>query len=174
MCKGGGGARRDPVTNVNFKDANDYAQWLSQKTGRRFRLPSEAEWEYAARAGTQTTWWWGDEPDPKQANCSACGRPRKQDRTGPVGRFPPNPWGLHDTAGNVWEWTQDCRHASYAGAPANGSAWEDTDGGDCGLRVVRGGSWGDPIESARSSIRDPRKATSRYGRVGFRLVEDIA
>ncbi len=152
----GWGKGRRPVINVSWEDASAYAQWLSKESGRPYRLPTEAEWEYAARAGTTTRYWWGDEirQDGKVwANCNGCGSDGDAKQTAPAGSFAPNPWGLHDMLGNVWEWVEDCWHGSYTGAPGDGSAWLKENGGDCALRVVRGGSWS-------SGPRDVRSATA--------------
>ena len=134
----GWGRGRRPVINVSWKDAAAYAEWLSEQTGKRYRLPSEAEWEYAARAGTTTAYWWGNEIGQNRANCDGCGSQWDNKQTAPVGSFKPNAFGLYDTAGNVWEWVQDCWNENYAGAPTDGSAWEE---GDCSQRVLRGGAW---------------------------------
>ncbi|MFZ0258169.1 MAG: SUMF1/EgtB/PvdO family nonheme iron enzyme, partial [Gammaproteobacteria bacterium] len=130
-----------PVIKVSWEDATAYTEWLSQQTGKRYRLPTEAQWEYAARAGTETRYWWGDDIGRHRANCRGCGSQWDNKQTAPVGSFEANPFGLHDTAGNVWEWVQDCWHDNYEGAPTDGSAWE-TD--DCRFRVFRGGSWYSP------------------------------
>ena len=127
-----------PVIMVSWEDATAYAEWLSAETGQRYRLPSEAEWEYAARAGTTTAYSWGPDIGQNRANCNGCGSRWDAEQTAPAGSFAANAWGLHDMHGNVWEWVEDCWHNSYARAPADGSAW--TRGGDCGRRVVRGGS----------------------------------
>jgi formylglycine-generating enzyme required for sulfatase activity len=130
----GWGRGRRPVINVSWDDAQAYVAWLSKKTGQPYRLPSEAEWEYAARAGTTSRYWWGnDVPTSKQANFGD-----HVNKTSKVGSYPANPWGLHDMNGNVWEWVEDCWNESYEGAPNDGSAWPS---GDCGRRVRRGGSW---------------------------------
>ena len=134
----GWGRGRRPVINVSWEDAVAYTKWLSGQTGERCRLPSEAEWEYAARAGSVTKYSWGNEIGSNQANCDVCGSQWDGKQTAPVGSFDPNGWGLHDLHGNVWEWVQDCWNGSYQGAPTNGSAWES---GDCSRRVLRGGSW---------------------------------
>jgi formylglycine-generating enzyme required for sulfatase activity len=118
----GWGRGRRPVVRVSWDDAVAYARWLSQQTGKHYRLPSEAEWEYAARAGTETTYWWGNEIKQGLANCIGCGSRWDNQQTAPVGSFKPNPFGLYDTAGNVSEWVQDCWHDSYQGAPSDGSA----------------------------------------------------
>ena len=134
----GWGRGRRPVINVSWDEAKDYVEWLSSETGATYRLPSEAEWEYAARAGTANKYSWGNEIGANRANCQNdhCGDQWK--RTAPVGSFPPNGFGLYDMHGNVWEWVEDCWNGSYAGAPADGDAWRS---GDCAKRVLRGGSW---------------------------------
>ena len=134
----GRGRADRPVVNVSWKDAQAYVSWLSRQTGEDYRLPTEAEWEYAARAGTTTKYSWGDEIGQNRANCRGCGSRWDNSETAPVGSFPANAWGLHDMHGNVWEWVQDCWNGSYAGAPVDGSAWLS---GDCSERVLRGGSW---------------------------------
>ena len=127
-----------PVERVSWEDAQAFIRKLNATEGEdRYRLPSEAEWEYAARAGTTTRYSWGDEIGRNRANCSGCGSQWDGKETAPVGSFPANAWGLHDMHGNVWEWVQDCWNGSYQGAPADGSAWER---GDCSRRVLRGGS----------------------------------
>jgi formylglycine-generating enzyme required for sulfatase activity/serine/threonine protein phosphatase PrpC len=158
-----------PVTGISWDDALAYTQWLSRETGKRYRLASEAEWEYAARGGTYTFYWWGNEVGKGNAHCFDCKsglHPRQPAR---VGYFRPNPYGLHDTAGNVAEWVHDCYHPSYAGAPQDGSVWE---GGDCGHRVVRGGSFSSPASALRSASRDRLSATQGYDNVGLRVVRE--
>jgi len=170
----GWGRGRRPVIDVSWDDAQAYAQWLSRQTGKRYRLPTEAEWEYAARAGTQTEYWWGNEirQDNKAwANCDGCGREWDNRQTAPVGSFPPNTFGLDDTAGNVWEWVQDCYHDDYRGAPGDGSAWED--GKNCGRRVIRGGSWGGRPVFLRSAFRSWNIPVDRNDILGFRLAQDF-
>jgi formylglycine-generating enzyme required for sulfatase activity len=144
------GRGRQPVINVTWDDANTYAKWLTKITGLEYRLPTEAEWEYAARGGTEGRYWWCDEAKPNCdikpdiANCSACESTLGLERIGKqaleVGSFPENPFELYDTAGNVSEWVQDCYHDNYEGAPKDGLAWEPSTG-ECRRRVVRGGSW---------------------------------
>ncbi|NJD05923.1 MAG: formylglycine-generating enzyme family protein, partial [Methylococcaceae bacterium] len=171
---GGWGRGRRPVINVSWDDAQAYAQWLSRQTGKRYRLPTEAEWEYAARAGTRTEYWWGNDirQDGKAwANCDGCGSERDNRQTAPVGSFPPNAFGLDDTAGNVWEWVQDCYHDDYRGAPGDGRAWES--GTDCGRRVIRGGSWYHVPVLLRSASRDWSYPFSRTIHLGFRLAQDL-
>jgi formylglycine-generating enzyme required for sulfatase activity len=166
----GWGRGRQPVINVNWNDAQQYVRWLSTKTGHTYRLPSEAEWEYAARAGTTTRYYWGDEIGRGHANCGLCGSQWDKKLTAPVGSFAPNPWGLYDMSGNVWQWTRDCRHDNYSGAPADGSAWT----AECTslYYVVRGGGWYDPPTLANVVIRFNRDATGVYKDEGFRLARD--
>jgi formylglycine-generating enzyme required for sulfatase activity len=168
---GGWGRGRRPVT-VSWKDAVEYAKWLSEQTGKRYRLPTEAEWEYAARGGTETAYWWGNEMKSGMANCAACGS-QWDDKNAPVGSFKPNPFGLDDTAGNVGEWVDDCWHDNYNGAPADGSAWKETSGGNCGQRVIRGGSSRDLPKALRASSRFRANADDRHGNTGFRLAQDL-
>ena len=119
----GFGRGRCPVINVSQKDAKAYATWLSDQTGKTYRLPSESEWEYAARAGTETAYSWGDEIGVNRANCRGCGSELDGEQTAPVGRFEPNAFGLYDMHGNVWEWVADCWHKNHKGAPTDGSVW---------------------------------------------------
>ena len=128
------------VVNVSWDDAQSLISWLNRKKGANYRLPTEAKWEYAARAGSTTKYSWGNDIGDNRANCgSDCADSYPSTATTPVGSFPANAWGLHDMHGNVGEWVQDCWNESYEGAPTDGSAWES---GDCDYRVVRGGSWG--------------------------------
>ncbi len=147
-CMSGGGCGHRPrdrdwgrgrraVEGVNWEDAQAYVGWLSEQTDKPYRLLSEAEWEYVARAGTTTQYWWGDEIGRNRANCDGCGSQWDYEQPAPVGSFQPNGFGLYDVIGNVWEWVQDCQNESYAGAPSDGRAWET---GDCSRRVLRGGS----------------------------------
>ena len=167
----GWGRGRRPVTNVSWNDAQEYVAWLSSETGLQYRLPSEAEWEYAARGGTTTAYSWGNEIGNNRANCSGCGSQWDNRMTAPVGSFGANAWGLHDMHGNVWEWTEDCRHDSYVGAPRDGSAW--TVGENCGLRVGRGGSWGGDPGLLRAAVRGWLDAGLRYGDGGFRVARTL-
>ena len=169
----GWGRGRRPVINVSSWDAVAYAKWLSGKTGKRYRLPTEAEWEYAARGGKETAYWWGKDLLQGMANCNGCGSQWDGKQTAPVGSFKPNPFGLHDTAGNVREWVQDCWHENYIGAPADGSAREEAGGGNCVVRVLRGGSWADSPELLRASYRVRDVAVYRFSSIGFRLAQDI-
>ncbi len=166
----GWGRGTRPVINVSWQDAQDYAAWLSRQTGQTYRLPSEAEWEYAARAGTTTAYWWGDALGKNHANGGGGGSVWDGKQTAPVGSFAANPWGLHDTAGNVWEWVADCWHDSYQGAPTDGSAWGGAANCD---RGVRGGSWINFPQILRSAFRNwYRPDDSNYDQ-GFRLARAL-
>jgi len=166
-----------PVVGVTWHDAQRYVAWLSQATGRRYRLPSEAEWEYACRAGTRTAFSFGDTISPEQANYDATftynGSARGPCRQGttPAGMYPPNPWGLYDMHGNVWEWVQDVVHDNYEGAPLDGSAWET--GGDPARRVLRGGSWLYNPRYLRSALRNGFSSVLSNDIVGFRVVREL-
>ena len=164
------GRGQRPVINVSWDDAQAFIAWLNVKTRGNFRLPTEAEWEFAARAGSATKYSWGNDIGENRANCSACGSLWDDWDTAPVGSFPANAWGLHDMHGNVWEWVQGCWNDSYAGAPSDGSAWTH---GDCGLRVVRGGSWSSETWELRSAIRFKAVRSERYVNFGFRLAQDL-
>jgi formylglycine-generating enzyme required for sulfatase activity len=139
-----------PVVCVSWNDAQAYITWLSKRTGGKFRLLTEAEYEYVNRAGTTTAYWWGDTVGSGHANCDGCGSTWDAKRSSPVGSFAPNAFGLYDTTGNVWEWLADCWGNTYAGAPSDGSA---ATGADCVRRSIRGGSWG----------HDPATALTRHG-----------
>ena len=168
----GWGRERRPVITVSWRDAVEYAKWLSEQTGKRYRLPTEAEWEYAARGGKETVYWWGNDFVEGMANCNSCGG-QWDKRTVPAGSFKPNPFGLYDTAGNVLEWVEDCWHDNYNGAPVEGSAWKEAGSGNCNQRVVRGGSWrGRPVD-LRSSSRGRGGTVVRGWNVGIRLAQDL-
>ena len=164
----GRGAR--PVVKVSWKDAQDYVAWLSAETGARYRLPSESEWEYAARAGTETKYSWGDEIGASRANCYGDRCREDWERTAPVVSFGPNAWGLYDMHGNVSEWVEDCWNGSYAGAPSDGSAWLR---GECSRRVLRGGSWSDDPRNLRAAYRFRSSAGGRYDDNGFRVARKL-
>jgi formylglycine-generating enzyme required for sulfatase activity len=159
-----------PVGNVSWDDAWAYTTWLSNKTGQSYRLPTEAEWEYAAGAGTTTAFWWGDDIGTGNANCSDCGSRWDGKGPSPVGSFAPNPFGLYDVHGNLWEWTMDCVNRSYEGAPADGSAWLR---GDCIARVLRGGSWNLESEYMRTTRRNHYDRDVRYYLHGFRVARSL-
>ena len=171
----GWGRGNRPVMRVSQEDAKAYATWLSAQTGKTYRLPSESEWEYAARSGTRTRYSWGDEINCGQARygrspggeCSD-----NQDGTVPVGSFEPNAFGLYDMHGNVWEWVADCWHYNYWGAPTDGRAWT-TNCTDSRQAVVRGGSWNSNPRYLRSALRLRRSPSFRVNSFGFRLVQDL-
>ncbi|MEM6837984.1 MAG: formylglycine-generating enzyme family protein [Cyanobacteria bacterium P01_C01_bin.120] len=165
---------RRPVEGVNWHDAIEFCQRLSRRTGKNYRLPSEAEWEYACRAGTSTPFYFGSTISSDLANYDSSvsyndgptGVGRQQ--TTEVGQFPANSFDLHDLHGNVWEWCQDVWHDSYNGAPTGGTPWEQ--GGNSGLRVRRGGSWYDGPRNCRSAYRSYYRAEFRFNYFGFRVV----
>ena len=161
-----------PVINVSWEDAKRYVGWLSWKTGKGYRLLSESEWEYVARAGTVTPYWWGDEIGRNRANCDGCGSRWDDEKTSPVGSFSANAFGLYDMHGNVYEWVEDCWNADYDGAPVDGSAWESEDC-DCELRVLRGGSWGGIPRNLRSANRIRHTSGYRYDDIGFRIARTL-
>ena len=154
-----------PAINVSQTDAKAYAAWLSAQTGKRYRLPSESEWEYAARAGTETAYSWGNTIGRNRANYHS------YDGTVPVGSFAANGFGLYDMHGNVWEWVEDCWHDNYEGAPTDGSAW--TTGCDQALAVVRGGSWVTVPRFLRAADRNWDSPSAHVNTLGFRLVQDL-
>ena len=180
---------KHPVVCVNLADANSYTAWLSSKTGRKFRLPSNAEWEYAARAGTTTPQWW----DGLNNKSNPCAFANLADQsfvkayhiadaqllfscndgypaTAPVASFLPNPWGLYDMIGNVWELTRDCLNDSQIGAPADASPRTT---GDCRSHIDRGASWGNTRKYVRAAAQHPDLIEARTSVLGFRLVEDL-
>ena len=165
----GWGRARIPVADVSWEDANAYLNWLSHKTGETYRLPSEAEWEFAARGGTSSRFWWGHDQGTENANCTGCG-PQSQGKPIAVGSFKPNAFGLYDTSGNVAEWVQDCWNESYKGAPGDGSSWL---AGNCGLRVLRGGSFGSKAQYVRSPARFRYDSDVRYLANGFRVLREL-
>lgn len=160
----GWGRGRQPVIDVSWDDAMAYAVWLSGQTGKTYRLPSEAEWEYAARAGSTTDYPWGDDIEPSQARYDSDEGPA------PVGSYAPNAFGLYDTVGNAWEWTADCWYDDYKDAPTDGSssrrdAWWH--------RALRGGAWAFPDTHVRSASRDGEGTGARFDLYGFRVVRDL-
>jgi len=173
-----------PVLCVSWNDARAYAQWLSKKTGKRYRLPTEAEWEFGARAGSASARYWGEDPGQAckyanvadQSRIQTWGFGQKHECTdghyftAPVAGYAPNRFGLYDMLGNVWEWTEDCWNAGYAGAPSDGSAWL---AGDCAQRVSRGGSWSTVPRFARSATRHKNTADHRDNLTGFRLARTL-
>jgi formylglycine-generating enzyme required for sulfatase activity len=160
-----------PVIQVSWKDAKQYVAWLSRMTGKPYRLLTEAEYEYAARGGTQTAYPWGDEIGKNNANCAVCRSEWDNQGTAPVGKFVPNGFGLYDIVGNAFTWVEDCYHDDYDGAPTDGSAWLT---GDCRTHVVRGGSWGQPAQLLRSAYRHRRVFSDDHDYfVGFRVARTL-
>jgi len=164
----GWGRGERPVINVSLIDAAAYAEWLSERTGKRYRLPTAAEWEYAARAGTTTAYPWGDNFETNRANCSDCGTQWDGKQTAPVGSFTPNPWGLHDTVGNVWEWTCSIYEEQYTGEEQRCTSLEEG-----GYRSTRSGSWRQSLRKARSASQHKMQPGIGHGIQGFRLARDI-
>jgi len=161
----------DPVVCLSWAEATRYAAWLNGKIGKnRYRLLTESEWEYATRAGTTTRYWWGDDVGVNNANCDGCGSSWDNLSTSPVGSFAPNAFGLHDLIGNAWEWTQDCDHDSYVGAPDDGSAWMT---GTCERHIVRGGSWFKFPKNNRISFRFWDLTDFRSSILGFCLARAL-
>ena len=171
----GWGRGRRPVINISWYEAQSYVGWLSKVTGRTYRLLSESEREYVTRAGTTTIFWWGDSISTSRANYNGTqsygegGTNQYRKQTVPVDEFAPNPWGLHQVHGNVYEWVEDCMNGSYDGAPKDGSAWIS---GDCSRRVIRGGAWNSEPKFVRSSYRIPA-APERWEVVEMRVARNI-
>jgi formylglycine-generating enzyme required for sulfatase activity len=165
----GWGRGSQPVIDVSWQDARSFIVWLTRKTGRNYRLPREAEWEYAARAGTKSKFWWGKDAGKSNANCDGCGEVSLR-KTMPAGSFRPNGFGLYDTSGNAYEWVADCWNDSYAKAPKDGSAWTS---GQCSQRVLRGGSFANKSNAAASSARFRYDFDVRYYANGFRVARDL-
>ncbi|MFV2055696.1 MAG: SUMF1/EgtB/PvdO family nonheme iron enzyme [Thiohalomonadales bacterium] len=159
-----------PVFRVNWNAAQAYAAWLSTQTGKDYRLPTEAEWEYTARAGGNTSYWWGNAIGSNNANCNGCGSHWDKKQRAPVKSLKPNGFGVYDTVGNVWEWVQDCYHDNYGNAPADGSAWEST---NCASRVLRSGSWNGDPQFVRSANRNGDTPGNRGSDIGFRLARTL-
>jgi formylglycine-generating enzyme required for sulfatase activity len=159
-----------PVYNLSWQDAAQYVAWLSKTTGKKYRLPSEAEWEYAARAGTETEFWWGDDVGEGNADCRDCGGEWSKKTPAEVDTYPPNAFGLHGMNGGVWEWGADCWFDSHEGAPADGSS-RSTSG--CQSRILRGGAWRNNAGYARSASRFTYDFDVRYILNGFRVVRSM-
>ena len=162
------GRGKRPVTDIHWNDANAYLAWLSARTGKLYRLPTESEWEYAARAGTTTIYPWGQVLVKERANCLGC-NDRKRGNTVPAGQFPPNAFGLYDIAGNAAEWVADCWSESYRSAPRDGSAYTVA---NCRERVLRGGSFNNDPRYLRSAARFKYEADVRFYTNGFRVARD--
>ncbi len=154
-----------PIVGVSWHDALAYTKWLSRKTGKKYRLPTEAEWEYVARAGTSTKYWWGNEIGHNRANCDGCGSKWDDKSTSPVGSFAANPWGIYDTVGNVWEWT-----CSKYTSPYDGSEMKCLLSG-ASARVFRGGSWSHYADDVRAAYRNGFEPGNQFNDVGFRACE---
>ena len=165
----GWGRGTRPVVDITWADARAYADWLSRRTGKGYRLPSEAEWEYAAGAGQRSFFWWGHKVEPGRAVCFDCGTLWDNRSSAPVASLDANPFGLYDTAGNVMEWVEDCYHPSYEGAPSDGRPWI---GESCGFRVARGGAFNKPARSMRTTARQHFAADTRINAIGLRLARD--
>ncbi len=172
----GWGRADRPVINVSWEDAQAYVAWLSEATGQEYRLLSEAEWEYVARAGTQTARYWGESDDNQcryaNGNDEDLSCSDGYENTAPVGSFQANSFGLHDLLGNVWEWTADCWIGDHTDAPNDGSARE-SESDDCSSRVTRGGSWGSPPRRLRSAART-YTTRENHPRVGFRVARRVS
>jgi formylglycine-generating enzyme required for sulfatase activity len=167
----GWGRNQQPVIQVSWDDAQTYVAWLSRVTRKPYRLLTEAEWEYAARAGSTTTYYWGDEFSTGNANCTNCGSPWDDQQTAPIQSFAANAFGLYDMGGNVFQWVQDCWHFSYYEAPEDGSAWAT--GEYCNRHVIRGGSWRSTRRSIRTAARSKYTAETRTSDTGFRVGRTI-
>lgn len=159
-----------PVRDISWVDAQEYVSWLSKKTGQQYRLPSEAEWEYAVRGGLSTRYWWGNRFKAGVASCKDCGGPWVRKSPPPVGSYPPNPYGLYDMNGSVWEWVDDCWHGSYSGAPRDGTSWQAK---NCRVRVLRGGSWRNDSTYMYSAVRFKYDADVRYLVNGLRVAKTL-
>jgi formylglycine-generating enzyme required for sulfatase activity len=159
-----------PAKDLSWNDAQQYLHWLSKLTGQNYRLPSEAEWEYAARAGTTSRYWWGDNMEVGKANCKGCGGDWSNEAPADVDAFPANPFGIHGMNGGVWEWVADCWNKSYAGAPTDGGAWNRS---DCRDNVIRGGSWRNDQTYAHSASRFTYDTGVRYILNGFRVAKSL-
>ena len=164
------GKGRRPVMNITWFETQPFVEWLSKKTGHTYRLPTEAEWEYAARGGTTTEFWWGDKIGVNLANCRDCKSQWSKKGSAPVGSFAPNPFGLYDVHGNEWEWLEDCWTPNYKGAPTDGSARLD---GDCKSRVMRSGSWYYFSKNSRSAWRFKNDARVKSYGIGMRVVREL-
>jgi formylglycine-generating enzyme required for sulfatase activity len=157
------------VINVSWRDAKQYVAWLSRRTGKTYRLLSEAEWEYAARAGSDKAYAWGDDIGKGNANCLDCGSDWDGRQTAPVGSFPANAFGLHDMHGNVWEWVEDCFRNDYDNVPSDGTALSSE---GC-RRLQRGGSWNSIPLSLRSAARSWYLPGDRNDYFGFRVARTL-
>lgn len=169
----GWGEGSRPVTNVSWKDAMDYAAWLAKVTGKPYRLPTESEWEYAARSSGKDKIWAGTSAETSLTNYAVY-RTNSKGRSAPVGEKNPNAFGLYDMTGNMYELVADCWHRDYWGAPTDGSVWAEENGGYCSERVLRGGSWYNQQEYLRLSYRSSIFKDFPNKVWGFRLAQDIS
>ena len=161
-----------PVQEVTWQDAKSFAKKLSEQTGKEYRLLSESEWEYMARAGSTTKYPWGDKIDSSKAKYNS--KNGSKESPVPVGDYSANAFGLYDTAGNLYEWVEDCWHKDYKDAPIDGSAWLSASGGDCEERVLRGGSWIGSPRKLRSAFRFGYGATWKSWTIGFRIARTLS
>lgn len=159
-----------PVANLSWNDTQQFIAWLSRTTQKKYRLPSEAEWEYAARGGTDTKYWWGERIESGMVNCKGCNEPYDPAAPVRVGSFKPNHFGLYDLGGDVDQWVADCWHKNYQGAPTDGSPWIE---GDCSSHVIRGGSWRNDPSYVRPASRDHYDTAVRYPTHGFRVARSL-
>lgn len=164
------GRGRRPVMNINWYETQPFVKWLSKKTGHTYRLPSEAEWEYAARAGSTTNYWWGDWVGENLANCRDCKSQWSKKGSAPVGSFAANPFGLYDVHGNEWEWMDDCWFPTYEGAPTDGSARFEE---NCQYRTMRSGSWYYFSKNVRSAWRFRNDARVKSYGIGMRVLREM-
>ena len=185
----GWGRDRRPVINVSWEDAREYVRWLSRETGKRYRLLSESEWEYVARAGTRTSRYWGDCESGQCAHANGADQALVRRVTiwnganttcddghaysAPVGSFAPNSYGLQDVIGNVVEWVEDCWHQTYTGAPVDGRPWLIEEGGNCSRRILRGGAWGYTPDGLRSAFRNAFSTGYRGNEAGLRVARQL-
>lgn len=165
------GKVRMPVINIDHAMVHNYTAWLSKLTGKSYRLPSEAEWEYAARAGSKGAYWYGEDVGENQVNCRKCGSPWSGIGNAPVGSFAPNPWGIYDMHGNAFEWVEDCWHENYEGAPKGPEAWVEP---NCQQRVIRGGSWYYFSRMSRSANRQKNPGAVKSYWLSFRVLRDLS
>jgi formylglycine-generating enzyme required for sulfatase activity len=159
-----------PARDLSWDDTQAYVKWISARTGKKYRLPTEAEWEYAARGGSTSRYSWGEQMRPGMANCKDCGDPWQQDAPAAVASFAANAYGLHDMNGSVWEWVSDCWHNNFKGAPADGSSWEES---FCNAHVIRGGSWREGASYMPVTTRFHYDTSVRHSQNGFRVARDV-
>jgi formylglycine-generating enzyme required for sulfatase activity len=163
-------APNTPARDISWDDAQLYVKWLTKVSGKPYRLPTEAEWEYAARGGTTSRYAWGDDMRRGSANCKDCGDPWQADGPAPVASFTANAYGLHDMNGSVWEWVEDCWHSTYKNAPADARAWTES---FCPVHVIRGGSWRDGASYMPTTTRFKYDGSVRHSQNGFRVARDM-